>query len=119
MNTIKVRFTDIRRWAASQLTGLAMTIYNDDEQPDDNALKDAYANMENVYIQSLTDWCNDVNTQNGLLEIARKMDVLFLEELKSLKEANLNDKSEGTLNLAVWTEATWENVAKALAAGKH
>ena len=35
MNTIKVRFTDIRRWAASQLTGLAMTIYGDTESLDD------------------------------------------------------------------------------------
>ena len=74
MNTIKVRFTDIRRWAASQLTGLAMTIYNDDEHADVSMLKDAYANMENVYIQSFDDWRNDEATQEGLDEIVKELD---------------------------------------------
>ena len=108
MNTIKVRYTDLKRWVASQLIGLAMTIYNDDDQPDDNLLK--YAAMENVYIQSFDDWRNSESTIEGLTEIAKELDemlqesdALYIEELQSLKAANLREPVRDIDGLVFYT----------------
>ena len=78
MNTIKVRFTDIRRWAASQLTGLAMTIYNDD----DVSLIDwdefeEWCKMAKPYVNAFCDLSEP--SQEGLDEITQEIDGLLFE----------------------------------------
>ena len=112
---------NIKRWISDTLIGIALAIYNDDEIMPvpgwENAPQDFWRPINKALIDGngidLDEaWekyneCNsnvDDNDKNAAYEKYEEM---------------VQTYSKPLTGLTVWTEAPWENVAKALDAGKY